>query len=338
MQYMPITKDMTLSKLSSVVGERNVDAILNANSIQRSVNIGETFKRQIDSLKYQAPKPEYQQKLSILNQFAGDSDLYEKAALGTEDSWKALANYNCFPDAIRIPEDVQLSSSVNLLGNGEPVPSSIYKACSAVLIDNRDIDPAIFAEYNAAFSGGTYGVVPDQVVSWVDAYKYFKVPWGKVCLYSSLNPDEMLYFPVYPKELSDGSSANFEEMGEMLYQYEPWKVYKSSGPREMNFTFEFHRDMWTGDHRDGAANSLVRGCQANCFPRYNGSLVNVATVTLYINGENYITGVMTDCKVEWSGPIGLDGFYLKCNLSFSITEISPQPLNYVSVRQKGLIS
>ena len=91
---MPITKDMTLSKLSSVVGERNVDAILNANSIQRSVNIGETFKRQIDSLKYQAPKPEYQQKLSILNQFAGDSDLYEKAALGTEDSWKALANYN----------------------------------------------------------------------------------------------------------------------------------------------------------------------------------------------------------------------------------------------------
>jgi hypothetical protein len=147
----------------------------------------------------------------------------------------------------------------------------------------------------------------------------------------------MLYFPVYPENIDDGVSANYEEMNEMLYQYEPWKVYKSSGPRENTYTFVFHRDMWTGDHRDGSANNLIRGCEANCYPNFDGSLVNVPIVTLYIHGVNHITGVMTNCKVKWDGPIGLDGFYLKCELSFTITEISPQALNYNTVRNKGLI-
>ena len=147
----------------------------------------------------------------------------------------------------------------------------------------------------------------------------------------------MLYFPVYPEGFEDGYVANYEEMPEMLYQYEPWKVYKSSGPREITFTFEFHRDMWTGDHRDEHANALVRGCQANCFPEYDGSLVNVPLVTLYMHGQNLITGVMTTCKVNWKGPIGLDGFYLMCELTIGITEVSPTPLNYTTVRNKRLI-
>jgi hypothetical protein len=147
----------------------------------------------------------------------------------------------------------------------------------------------------------------------------------------------MLYFPVYPEEYDDGVSANYEEMGEMLYQYEPWKVYKSSGPRENTFTFKMHRDMWTGDHRDGNANALIRGCEANCYPDYDGSLVNVPIVTLYIHGSNLITGVMTSCKTHWSGPIGLDGYYLCCDLTLTIVEVSPQALNYNTVRSKGLI-
>ena len=163
------------------------------------------------------------------------------------------------------------------------------------------------------------------------------MPWGEIALYSTLSPDELLYFPVYPNGFDDGVVANYEEMGEMLYQYEPWKVYKSSGPRENTYTFEFHRDMWTGDHRDGCANDLIRGCEANCFPDYDGSLVNVPIVTLYIHGVNHITGVMTSCKVKWDGPIGLDGFYLKCELTIGITEVSPQALSYSTVRNKGLI-
>lgn len=333
MQYLKITKDLTLSDLSNIVGERNVDSVLNANMLDRTVNIGEEFfSRTLEDVAV-----DFQQKLNVLNQFVGDSDLYEKTALGTEDSWRSLAQYNCFTDAMRIPEDVHLAPSEVVLGNGEPVSDRVYRACTRSLIDEHYIDPTIFSDYNASLVGGSYGVTTNGVTASGEPWQWFKLPWGEIGLYSSIS-EEMLYFPVYPEELGSGYTANYEDMPEMLYQYEPWKVYKSSGPREITFTFKFHRDMWTGDHRDEHANALIRGCQANCFPEYDGSLVNVPLVSLYIHGNNYITGVMTDCKVNWSGPIGLDGFYLMCELSFTIVEVSPEPLNYTTVKNKGLIS
>ena len=338
MQFLKMAKDMTLSALSNIVGGRNVDAVLNANSLERSVNIGENFYSRIDEIR--DVEVDYQQKINILNRFVGDSDIFEKAALGVDDDWRSLAQYGCFTDALKIPSEIVLPSSEGILGNGEPVSTRVYQDCIDSLMDSETghtINPTIFAEYNASFSGNTYGVTSTGVNTSGEPFQWFKLPWGEVALYSSLS-QEMLYFPVYPEGIEDGESANYDEMGEMLYQYEPWKVYKSSGPREITFTFNFHRDMWTGDHRDGSANDLIRGCKANCFPEYNGSLVNVALVTLYIHGQNFITGVMTNCRAKWDKPIGLDGFYLMCELSFTIVEVSPEALDFTTMRNKGLIS
>ena len=337
MQFLKMAKDMTLSALSSIVGERNVDTVLNANSLERSVNVGSAFeKRNKDLVKqFQNISVDNQKKLSILNQFVGDSDIYEKAYLGSEDDWVTLSQYNCFTDAIKIPDEVKLPPSEGLLGNSEPIPGDVYRKCTESLKIGT-VDPTIFSEYNASFLDGRYGITTGTQSTNNTPFEWFKLPWGEVCLYSSLNK-EMLYFPVYPDNLGDGVRANYDEMGEMLYQYEPWKVYKSSGPREISFTFNFHRDMWTGDHRDGNANNLIRGCEANCYPSFDGSLVNVSLVTLYIHGQNFITGVMTDCKAQWDKPIGLDGFYLKCELSFTIVEVSPEALSFETVRNKGLI-
>ena len=107
MQFLKITKDMTLSALSSIVGERNVDSVLNANSLERSVNVGASFfARTITDTAV-----DFQQKLNILNQFVGDSDIYEKAALGSEKEWQSLSQYSCFTDAIKIPDEVKLPPS-----------------------------------------------------------------------------------------------------------------------------------------------------------------------------------------------------------------------------------
>lgn len=340
MQYLKMTKDMTLSSFSDIVGERNVDYVLNANSLERSVNLGKSFndRNKATINEFKNTEIDYQKQLNILNQFVGDSDIFEKAALGTNDDWITLSQYNCFTDAIKIPSEVTLPSSELLLGNGEPVPTELYKACTASLIDTHLIDPSIFSKYETSYASGNFRIDDNgRIRDSNDIFQGFKIPWGSVCLYSSLSQD-MIYFPVYPEPIDDGVRANYDDMPEMLYQYEPWKVYKSSGPREITFTFKFHRDMWTGDHRDGNANKLIRSCKANCFPDYNGSLVNVALVSLYIHGQNFITGVMTDCKVHWEKPIGLDGFYLYCELSLTIVEVSPEPLNFTTYRNKGLIS
>lgn len=336
MQFLKIAKDLTLSSLSNIVGSRNVDSVLNANILERCVNVGEAFYSRATNDN----NVDYQKKLNILNQFVGDSDIFEKAALGSTADWSSLASYGCFSDALKIPEDVTLPSSEGVLGNGEPIIDSIYQKCVDSLLTTEEhiIDPSIFSEYSSSFSTGGYGITSSKFGNSSDTpFQWFALPWGRICLYSSLS-DEMLYFPVYPEGFDDGVSANYDEMSEMLYQYEPWKVYKSSGPREITFTFNFHRDMWTGDHRDGNANALIRGCEANCYPEYDGSLVHTSLVTLYINGKNFITGVMTNCKVKWDKPIGLDGFYLMCELSFTIVEVSQQALSYTTIKNKGLIS
>lgn len=339
MQYLEVSKDTTLSKLASVVGERNVDSVLNANGLTRAVNIGKAFIERNKKTVSEFGEVDYQTKLNILNQFVGDSDLYEKAALGTESEWILLSVHTCFGDAIRIPIEIKLPPFVGVLGNGERVSRKVYQDCTDSLLkpEYHKVDPAVFSEYSSTYAHGSYSVTENGQIRKGEVYQWFKIPWGEVFLYSYLG-DEQLFFPVYPDGFDDGVRANFDEMPEMLYQYEPWNVYKSSGPREVSFTFEFHRDMWTGDHRDGCANNLIRGCEANCYPDYNGSLVNPPLVSLYIHGRNFITGIMTDCKVNWDKPIGLDGFYLMCKLSFTIKEVSQEALNFRTVRNKGLIS
>lgn len=352
MQFLMVNKSMTLSSLADRVGERNVDDMLNTNSLTRSVNIGKQFYVRANQ---DISEIDSQTKINILNTLVGNSDIYEKAALGSEQDWNCLAKYGCFSDAMKIPENIQLSSATDIIGNDEPIDKDIYEKCvySLTLFDR--VDPTIFDEKMTSGSnlyaiisnvkdtpdpkdtlrGLPFNVNGKQKISPLQGNK---LPWGMITLYSSISKTSM-EIPAYPEEgIQDGYKANFAEMGEILYQYEPWNVYKSSGPRQITFTFHLHRDMWTGDHTDGNANKLIRFCEANCFPKYEGSAVNASQVSLYINGENYITGLMTDCNVVWRHPIATDGFYLDFDLSFTILEVSPYKLNYDSVMQKGLIS
>jgi hypothetical protein len=76
MQYLEISKDMTLTDLSSIVGERNVDTVLNANGLTRSVNVGKQFYDRLkNDIHSSAVAVDDTQKLNILNQFVQDSDL-----------------------------------------------------------------------------------------------------------------------------------------------------------------------------------------------------------------------------------------------------------------------
>ena len=198
------------------------------------------------------------------------------------------------------------------------------------LSNQQDIDPSIFSEYSSRYNQSAPGASSVPAVNW------FNIPWGEITLYSSLSGDSM-DFPVYPDDWANSVQANYDTMPELIYQYEPWQIYKSSGPRSVSYTFKMHRDMWSGDHRDGKCNELIRFCEANCYPRYNGAAVQTSTVTLYIAGQSLITGVLTGVKTSYSGPIGLDSAPLFVDLTLDITEVSTEALNYDSVKRKGVI-
>lgn len=217
--------------------------------------------------------------------------------------------------------------------SSEPVSSVTYQAVMKSLKSSPNIDPSILNRVN------TSPPVKLDDSSNIPVAKTtqfaFNIPWGKIQMYSNLLK-ETIDFPAYPEEIQTTRSANYTSMPDIIYQFEPWIMYESSGPREQSLNFHLHRDMWTGNHLDGNANKLVRFCEANTFPDYQGSNVISPYVRFYIDGYLFISGVIVNTTVNWTGPIGLDNWYLEFNLSLSIQEVSEMPLNINSVYKLGI--
>lgn len=333
MQLLKITERTTLAELSDAVGERNVQSILAANNLKRTPNVGKQFKSMCNSIVSESSNVDKERKAALLNSLTSESDIFESTAIQGEDGWKITSAIGTLPGMLKIPDSIEIPDSVNVLGNHEPVGNRIYKQAMKALNDTGAIDPGIFNEYRG-IKDSQLATVSERVST--DPFQWFQIPWGKVSLYSSIE-GETKDFPVYPEELGEEFKANYTQMPDMLYQYEPWQVYQGSGPSSNTYTFKFHRDMWTGDHTDGKANELIRFCEANCYPEYRGSAVNTPLVTLYISGSPHITGVLTSVSAKWSGPLGSDGWYLVCELELSITEVSQTALDYATVKKKGII-
>lgn len=329
MQFLSIKNDLTLSQLNKIVGRQNTDAILNVNGLTRSPQVGnQLIKKSNDIINSNdISNITWQKKLSLLNTFTRDSDIYEYAALMNEDSWKVLSNTNTFPGMLRIPDSITLSDNYSILGNNQPVSEDIYsKVTNSLQSEPHTINPGIFSNYSQVNASKVLNVVEyDNPIQW------FKLPWGQITLYSSMEGESM-DFPVYPETLSDSNSANYDTMPDMIYQYEPWQVYKSTGPRSIVYEFHMHRDMWSGNHNDGRCFDLVNFCKAQMYPNYRGAAVNTAKNIMYIAGKVHLAGIVTNVEEEWGGPIGHDGWYLELTLRISMTEVSLNELNYSTVR------
>ena len=255
MQYLKISNNTTLAQLTDRVGSRNVEYVLAENNLKRTAAIGKEFKAMCDKVVETAKA---NQKLD-------------------DTGWCILSELNTFPKMLKIPYDIfTLPDAVDVLGDGRPVDSVVYsRAATQLTTYPHIINPAVFSEYSSGAGVTTSDVlVGGQTQGGMSAspFQWFPIPWGQVTLWSSIT-DKAIEFPVYPEEVSDGRRANFSTMPDLLYQYEPWQVYQSSGPRTSTYLFDMHRDMWTGDHRDGKANELVRFCEAQCYPEYKGSAI-----------------------------------------------------------------
>lgn len=334
MQLLRIESNTKLIDLANRVGARNVDAVLHQNNLNPVVNVGSAYHTYCTQIQNQSHVVDWQRKYSVLNKFTSDSDIFEAVALAGSSAWKVVSATGTLPGYLYVPETVPLPPSTDLLGNGQPVSEKIYaESMEQLKLVPHTIEPSTFNEYS---SMRLTELTNYQDTSSSNIFEAFHLPWGEVTLYSSLS-DEYMDIPVYPESTSDSVKANYTTMPDTLYQYEPWQIYQSSGARANSYVFNIHRDMWNGDHRDGRANALIRFCEANCYPEYNGSAVNTSLVTLFIKGKALIRGIMTDVSTEWDGPIGLDGWYLSCRLTLNITEVASQPLSYTTIKNKGII-
>ena len=332
-QFLQINDNTKLSDITRIVGNKYIDQTLALNNLPRKNNIGQVYKAAMQGIIATTPVPDWQRKSTLLNGLVDSSDVFEKAALGSPADWAILSATSAFKNFIKVPETVQLPFSNNILGDGIHIANLVYRnAMDQLQREPHTIDPAIFNEYSTI---RPTTIVDGTQSTSADPFQMFHIPWGEVTLYCDID-NSKIEFPVYPAEYDNSISANYTQMPDLLYQYEPWYVYQNSGPRTLPLSFNFHRDMWSGDHRDGKAEELIRYCEACCYPEYRGSAVNVPIVTFYIAGRPLITGILTKCSHSWKGPIGLDGLWLECTLSIEITEISPYAKNFHSVKNTKL--
>ena len=333
MQFLMVGESLLASELSDRVGDRNVEDFLSTNNLDRDPNLGQALQDRMNYITSDPSEVPWQRKATMLNNFVDDSDIFEEAALADESTWKMLDQYGTFPNSLKVPETMTLPSSSDVLGNGEPVGKSTYDATmNALATGDHTVDPAIFNKFSVMKGVSTSGQ-PSQGNPFNNI---FPLPWGDITVYSTLS-NESVDIPAYPEELQDGVVGNYTAMPDLLYQYEPWLIYTGSGPRSLTFTFDLHRDMWSGDHADGSLNNLVRFLQASCYPRYTGSAVYSDTVYFYLKGELLIAGKMLEVAPKWDGPLLDDGFYAMCHLSFTIKEQSTRTLDYDTVRNMGII-
>lgn len=365
MQFLLVSKSDTLVSLSRIIGAQNIDLLLAENGLKREPNIGKQYYQKCDDLLATHPQEvPAARKSALLNGLTDSEEVFEKACLMDEDEWKIFSAFQSFNDALRVPESVKLPYSTRIigaaisesasisLGSGvsgsrkrtttqgsssqvEPVSSTTYRTIMNQVKETGSISPEIFNKVNTSSPVSLDASRSLTLRNKVPQYSY-NLPWGKIQIYSSLM-DELVDIPAYPEEVETERTASYAQMPDLIYQYEPWVVYESSGPRSQQLNFHLHRDMWSGNHLDGQANRLIRFCEANTFPKYNGSNVLTPTVKVYINGALFIGGVMIRTTVNWSGPIGLDNWYLDFQLGLTIQEVSEFPLNITSVPHIGLI-
>lgn len=338
MKYVKISSGEMLTDLTEKVGIQNVGQVLADNGLERIPNIGRQFYQKVKEIQTTSANVPAQRKLTILNKFVENSDIYEKAALSDEDEWKVLSAISTFPGYLLVTDQIQESipNSYFVLGNNESVPASIYSKITEEWLDTQPLNADIFSEISTIADVGLIESTVTNNASNNNPMSWFNLPEGQITLYSSLYGESM-NIPAYPEELSDGRVANYTQMPDLLYQYEPWQMYQSSGPRTVTYDFHLHRDMWTGDHTDGKANDLIRFCQAQLYAQYNGASVITSTTTLYVAGSPLISGILTNVQTNWRGPLGLDNWYLEFDLSLTFTEVAQSALSYDVVRNMPLI-
>lgn len=330
-QFLKISEGTKLSDISDIIGPTNVEYVLATNNLSWQPNVGSEFYQLQSDAMNSSEDISWQRKSTILNTLTDSAEVFETASLLSESGWKVLASLDTLPNTLKIPGTITVPNSTDIIGDFTAIGGTIYEqAMQGLQTPPHTIDPSIFNEYSTIRPSQIVDVYSNAQSS--DTFQYFKIPWGEVTLYSSMD-DESVDFPVYPEEPSDSRVANYTTMPEMLYQYEPWYVYNSSGPRTNSYKFKYHRQMWTGDESDGMSNKLIRFCQAQCYPNYNGSAVNGSQVTLYVAGQSLIHGIMTDVSVSFDGPLLSDNWYAYCELTLTITEIADQALTYDSVKE-----
>lgn len=147
-------------------------------------------------------------------------------------------------------------------------------------------------------------------------------------------PEQAKYWqlPGYPDEVTDNMPSEFAA-STALGRSAPVYTFSNAGPRSIQLTLNFHRDMFEEmvsnvTPRDGEdkAESFIHALQAIAVPKYNLSnkAIEPPLVAVRLGREVFIKGVVTSgINVTFGKPILVNEKYATIKISFTISEVDP---------------
>lgn len=163
-------------------------------------------------------------------------------------------------------------------------------------------------------------------------------------IFSRILPDCYLYIshldegvqywqlPGYPETVTDSMESSFQA-NTALGRSAPVYTFSHSGPRTVNISLRFHRDMFeemptnvVPKAGDDNAESFIHALQAISVPKYNLSnkAIEPPIVAVRLGREVFIKGVVTsNISVTFGKPILVNEKYATMEVSFTISEVDP---------------
>ena len=139
--------------------------------------------------------------------------------------------------------------------------------------------------------------------------------------------------PGYPEKVTDQMNSSFME-NTALGRSAPVYTFSNSGPRTIQITLSFHRDMFEeiNEHMkshetgDDLADQFIHAIQAIAVPRYNrlNKAVEPPLVAVRLGHEVFIKGIVSSgVTVTYGKPILVNEKYAIVEISFTISEVDP---------------
>jgi hypothetical protein len=158
--------------------------------------------------------------------------------------------------------------------------------------------------------------------------------------------------PQYPDEVTDQMQSNFSEQN-ALGRSAPVYTFSNSGPRQIQFNLEFHRDMIDeanvgysnvklNDSED-YSDKLISALQAIAVPKYNltNKTIEPPLVAIRLGRQVFIKGVViSGISVTYKKPILANEKYAVVGIGFTVAEVDPYDAStvYSNGSFRGLVS
>ena len=158
--------------------------------------------------------------------------------------------------------------------------------------------------------------------------------------------NELIVVPTFANSVTDSISVSFASETP-LTRSAPIYSYQNSGPRNLHFDFDLHREnMWEINYKvstvkpdagDDYVDYMIKAVQAAALPEYSlaEKMVNPPMIAVRMGNDIFIKGVVTgDVGVTYTAPIisgrNPDGSindsisrYASVRIAFSVNEVDP---------------